>query len=104
MVSEIINDIYRLIFALPKLKYNHFNATDRKPSFSLPMATYHQFSTIETLIIDHHCTFDDLAYLTSYTLKLRHLNVSETSIIETMLPMNLPNFKEILPAFQRYNK
>jgi hypothetical protein len=72
------------------------------------MATYYQFSTIKTLIIDHHCTFDDLAYSTSYTLKLRHLNVSETSIIdpdiETMLPMNLLNFKEILPAFQRYNK
>ncbi len=61
------------------------------------MATYHQFSTIETLIIDHHCTFDDLAYLTSYTLTPRHLNVFETSIIdsdiEIMLPMNLSNFK-----------
>jgi hypothetical protein len=43
------------------------------------MATYHQFSTIETLIIDHHCTFDDLAYLTSYTLK--HPSLMMTSAI-----------------------
>jgi hypothetical protein len=97
--TKIIDDIYRLIFALPALKYNSFSTTNWRPSISLPMATNRQFSTIETLVINHHCTFDDLAYLTSYTPKLRHLNVSETSIIdsdiETMLPMNLPNLTDI---------
>jgi hypothetical protein len=94
-VGDILNDIYQLIFALPTLKYNNFNTTGWDTSISLPIATDQQFSTIETLVIDHRCTFDDLEYLTSYTPKLRHLSLSQTTIfdsdIETMLPMNLSN-------------
>jgi hypothetical protein len=95
----IINDIYRLIFALPTLKYNNFSTTECSSLISLPMATDQQFSTIETLVIDHPCTFDDLAYLTSYTPKLRSLSLNQTTItdsdIETMLPMNLSNLTYI---------
>jgi hypothetical protein len=80
--SEVIDDIYQLIFALPTLKYNSFCTTGWDLSISLPMATNRQFSTIETLVINHYCTFDDLAYLTSYTPKLRHLSVSDTSITD----------------------
>jgi hypothetical protein len=93
--GAILNDIYRLIFALPTLKYNNFDTNGWEPSISLPMATDQQLSTIETLVIDHPCTFDELAYLISYTPKLRHLSLNHTNKTEpnirTMLPMTLSN-------------
>ena len=43
-------------------------------TISLPIATNEQFSTIEYLIIDHPCTFNELFSIISYTPQLHRLN------------------------------
>jgi hypothetical protein len=90
-----LSDIYRLIFALPTLKYNNFSTNNWENQISLPMATNQQKSTIETLVIDHSCTFNELASLTSYTPQLRRLRLcyitGTDSNIRTITPMILSN-------------
>ncbi|CAF5168493.1 unnamed protein product, partial [Rotaria sp. Silwood1] len=56
-----LGNIYRLIFNLPKLKYIKFKAIESNNFdiiISLPIATNEQISSIEYLIMDHHCAFD----------------------------------------------
>ncbi|CAF4992107.1 unnamed protein product, partial [Rotaria sp. Silwood1] len=95
-----LNNIYRLIFALPILKYNKLYLYGNECSIPIPMtATRKPFSTIEYLHIAHYYTFDELSALISYTPKLRHLNLShinqDNSDVETMLPINLDNLTYI---------
>ncbi|CAF4158176.1 unnamed protein product, partial [Rotaria magnacalcarata] len=71
-----LNDVYRLIFALPTLKYNKLYLYGNECSISIPLSTGKQLSTIEYLEIVHYYTFDELSDLISYTPKLRHLNLS----------------------------
>ncbi|CAF1320502.1 unnamed protein product [Rotaria sp. Silwood1] len=96
---EDLNNIYRLIFALPKLKYNKLYLYGNECSISIPMAIEKQFSTIEYLHIAHWYTFDELSALISYTPQLRHLNLSHAnqnhSTIETMLPITFDNLTYI---------
>jgi hypothetical protein len=64
---ENLNDVYRLILALPILKYNKFLLCGDDSSITLPMANNKQLSTIKYLVIDHSCTFNELASIVSYT-------------------------------------
>jgi hypothetical protein len=90
-----LNDIYRLIFALPTLKYNKLNLYGQQQPISLPIATNQQFSTIESLSVHRSCNFNELESLISYTPRLRYLSlyISEENhpSIRTMLPMTLSN-------------
>jgi len=94
-----LNNIYRLIFALPTLKYNKLYLYGNECSISIPMATEKQFSSIEYLHIAHWYTFDELSALISYTPQLRRLDLShanqDDSTIETMLPITLVNLTYI---------
>ncbi|CAF3308809.1 unnamed protein product [Rotaria sp. Silwood2] len=73
--STDLSEVYRLILALPKLKYANISADSSINSILLPIATDEQISTIEYLIINHDCTFNELCILLSYTPKLYRLNL-----------------------------
>ncbi|CAF4971459.1 unnamed protein product [Rotaria sp. Silwood1] len=79
-VNEKINDIYQLIFVLPKLKYYRFFFADKPHSITLPLAMNNQCSPIEYLVIDHYCSLNELVILTSYTTQLRRLTLHETKM------------------------
>jgi hypothetical protein len=74
-----LTEVYRLIFALPKLKYIKCSANEHFTLVSLPIANDKQFSTIEYLIINHECTFNTLCTLISYTPQLRYLSLNDLS-------------------------
>ncbi|CAF4818866.1 unnamed protein product [Rotaria sp. Silwood1] len=62
-----LNDIYRVIFALPTLRYGKFSLCRDDSPISLPMTTNQQLSTIEHLVISHSCKFNELFTILSYT-------------------------------------
>ncbi|CAF4675009.1 unnamed protein product [Rotaria sp. Silwood1] len=74
-VQEEINDIYRLIFVLPKLKYYRIFFSNNCHLITLPLALNNQCSPIEYLVIDHDCSLNELLSLIPYTPKLRRLTV-----------------------------
>ncbi|CAF3170403.1 unnamed protein product [Rotaria sp. Silwood2] len=74
-IQEEINDIYRLIFVLPKLKYYRISFPNKCHSITLPLAVNNQCTSIEYLVIDHYCSLNELVSLISYTPKLRRLTV-----------------------------
>ncbi|CAF2877180.1 unnamed protein product [Rotaria sp. Silwood2] len=90
-----LTDTYRLIFALPMLKYYKFSISDTDLSVSLPIAINEQQSSIEYLVIDHCCTFNELSTIISYTPKLRHLkfthDLNDDINIGTIPSMTLSN-------------
>ncbi len=90
---EDLNNIYQLIFSLPKLKSNKLYLYQDECLISIPMSNNKQLSTIEYLHIAHRYTFHELSALISYTPELRHLNLSHTnkydSNVEDILPINL---------------
>jgi hypothetical protein len=67
------NEIYRLIFRLPLLKYNKLSAGKVVLQDPIPMTVNEQFSSIEQLVINHTCTLHGLYNILSYTPKLRRL-------------------------------
>jgi hypothetical protein len=96
-----LTDIYRIILSLSVLKYYKFVTNKPYLSILLPMATNKQLNAIEHLIIDHHCTFDEISMITSYTPKLKHLYFmneleSDDTKIEIILPlMTLSNLTHL---------
>jgi hypothetical protein len=97
---ENLNDIYRLIFALPTLKYNKFSLCGDDSSISLPMDSNNkQLSTIEHLVIGHSCKFDELSIVLSYIPQLRRLDFIDTNENDTnlvnMLSIRLLNLTHI---------
>ncbi|CAF1479062.1 unnamed protein product [Rotaria sordida] len=95
-VKEKINDIHRLVFVLPKLKYYRISSCDTHHSIILPMAMNNQYSPIEYFVIDHYCSLNELTFLISYTPKLRRLTVhkiktndSNITILSSMILANL---------------
>ncbi|CAF3718449.1 unnamed protein product [Rotaria sp. Silwood1] len=95
-----LTDIYRIILSLPVLKYYKFMTNKPYLSVLLSMATNEQFNTIEHLVIDHHCTFEELSMITSYTPELRRLcfmNEVESDDLKTeiILPINLSNLTHL---------
>lgn len=98
-IFEDLNEVYRLIFNLPKLKYNELMLCGDDRPITLPMATNKQSSTIEHLIIDHSCTFKKLVCLVSYTPRLSRLNFLhvdyDDSNIGVFLLMTLSNLTHL---------
>ncbi len=94
-----LSDVYRLIFALPKLKYAKCSANDSGIPVLLPMSTDERFNPIESLIIDHTCTYKELFAILSYTsevryLKFQHVDFSD-AMIGLIMPMTLSNLTHI---------
>ena len=75
---QYLNEIYRIILALSMLKYYKFLDNDCDFDSPLPMATPEQFNSIEILVIDHSCSFEELVSLVSYTPHLRQLHVMDS--------------------------
>ncbi len=96
-----LSDVYRLIFSLPKLKYAECSSKDYGISASilLPMATDERFNPIESLIIDHYCTYKELFAILSYTSELRYLKFQHDDFCDSMIglimPMTLSNLTHI---------
>jgi len=94
-----LNEVYRLIFALPKLRYSKCSAKDSGISVSLSLDINKQFSTIEHLIIDHPFTFNELFAILSYTPHLRYLKFqyvsNNDSTTGSLLPITLSNLTYI---------
>ncbi|CAF1330292.1 unnamed protein product [Rotaria sp. Silwood1] len=60
MLSES-SEFHRLIFALSKLKYiKYIQQKQLSYSSQLPIVTDEQFSAIGYLVINYHCTFNEL--------------------------------------------
>jgi hypothetical protein len=86
---------YQLVFNLPVLKYYKFSG-ESDLLVALPLATSDQHNTIENLIIDHCCTFNELSSIISYTPKLQYLKFTHDSdgntnigILPTIILANL---------------
>ncbi|CAF1007397.1 unnamed protein product [Adineta ricciae] len=78
--------IYRLVFNLQKLKYFKLKATDATDSnidLSLPIIFNQSLSSIEHLIIDHPCTFQQLKHLLFHTPNVHHLKFLNSNDNET---------------------
>jgi hypothetical protein len=75
---EYLHEIYRVILALPMVKYYKFSADASYIDPPLPMATREEYNLIEYLVIDHSCSFDELVILVSYTPQLRQLHVTDS--------------------------
>jgi hypothetical protein len=97
--SRDLTDIYRIVLALPVLKYYSITLLTSQLSISLPISTNQQPSTIEYLIIDHVCSFNDLSMVLSYTPRLRHLSFHESYEVPggfgTTLPFTLTNLTHL---------
>ena len=81
---EDISDIYRSIFSLPTLKSVKVSAIEWIWLKTLCIASKNeQLSSIEYFNIDHPCTFNDLAILTSYTPEIYYLRFEQQPIVES---------------------
>jgi len=89
-VFKNLNKIYRLIFALPMLKFHEVAFIDDNPPSTLSMATKKEQSRIEFFNIIHSCTFNEITRLVSYTPDLYHLNIFHTVQNDSIDRMNLP--------------
>ncbi len=96
------NNIYRLIFSLPKLRYLRFygaEVEDSEITVSLLSAINEQFSTIEYLTINHTRTFKELFAILSYTPQVRRLRFEHfsdnDSSLEMISPITLSNLTHI---------
>jgi hypothetical protein len=85
-----LNEIYRLIFALPMLKYYEFALITDDCPVTLPMAKKKQFNNIEHLEMVHSCTFNEIARIVSYTPYLNHLGIYHTIQHDSINGMSLP--------------
>ena len=72
-MKEEINEIYRLIFLLPKLKYSRISLSNYFHSLTFSMIAKNELSSIEYLVLDHYCSLNELEFLISFTPKLRRL-------------------------------
>jgi hypothetical protein len=81
------------------LKYYRFSIKSLDSPISLPTSTSEQLTTIEYLVIDHPCTFNEFATIISYALKFSRLyfmDINENnSNIGIRLPITLSNLTHI---------
>jgi hypothetical protein len=85
-----MNEIYRLIFRLPKLKYNQISANALVIQDSISITGDEQFSSIEHLVINHPCTLSILHDLLIHTPNLRRLTCENLSELNENLPKEIP--------------
>jgi hypothetical protein len=108
--SRDLTDIYRIVLTLPVLKYYSISVLTSQLSILLPISTNQQPSTIEYLIINHCCTFNELSAIVSYTPQLRHLSFLESyevlGTIGTTLPFTLTNLTHlrVRTCFVKFNE
>ncbi|CAF4126580.1 unnamed protein product [Rotaria sp. Silwood2] len=104
-VQEEINDIYRLVFVLPKLKYYRISFPNKCHSIILPLDMNNQFSPIEYLVIDHYCSLNELVSLISYTPKLFRLTVHKIKMNDSNITISssitLTNLNSIFLDFHQ---
>ncbi|CAF4202579.1 unnamed protein product, partial [Rotaria sordida] len=97
--SKDLTDTYRIVLALPVLKYYKFSAENLDLSISFPISNNKQFSTIKYLVIDHFCTASQLHAILSYTPQLERLNymdlVGNDINIGIILPITLSNLTHV---------
>ncbi|CAF1171652.1 unnamed protein product [Adineta steineri] len=85
-----LNNIYQLIFTLPKLKFNKLSFFyGPNSSILLPMITNKQFSSIKHLVIDHSCTLEQLNRIVSYTPQLHRLSFTDEEDDNTKIDNHL---------------
>ncbi|CAF4388415.1 unnamed protein product [Rotaria sp. Silwood2] len=76
-ISIDLANIYQLVFKLSILTYYKLSIGATNLFISLPIATnQQQQSAIESLIIDHRCSFDELSAIISFTWQLRLLKLT----------------------------
>jgi len=98
-----LNHIYRTIFSFPSLKFNKLSLPPisqcDNPNIFIPLAINEKFSTVEYLVIDHHCAFFELYSVILHTPQLRHLicrNIlKESSHLGNEKAITLPNLTHI---------
>jgi len=94
-----LQSIYRLIFALPALKFYKFTISEgnnRIYRTTLPMANQTQLSTIKYLDIGHSCSINELAHIVSYTPELRHMKfINNDDYYHDMGIILLPNLTHL---------
>ncbi|CAM4985549.1 unnamed protein product, partial [Rotaria socialis] len=95
-ISIDLANIYQLVFKLSILTYYKLSIHATNLFISLPIATnQQQQSAIESLIIDHRCSFDELSAIISFTLQLRRLKLTHG--------FNHPLNKELIPSIMLEN-
>jgi hypothetical protein len=81
------------------LTYFNFSAKNCNLYIALPMASSEQSSSIKYLIINHCCTFAELAVIVSYTPQLRFLGYLNKNFNRPtcgiILPITLTNLKKL---------
>jgi hypothetical protein len=85
-----LNEIYRLIFRLPKLKYNKISASQLVLQDSISINANEQSKSIEHLVIDHPCTLSILHNILFHTPNLRRLNCENLFQFNESLPTEIP--------------
>ncbi|CAF1195734.1 unnamed protein product [Adineta steineri] len=68
-----VDNVYRIIFKLPMLKYNKLSFIRHALDVPLSIATNTQLSNIQYLVIDHGCDLHELITLLSYTPQIARL-------------------------------
>ena len=93
-----LTEIYQSIFNLPVLKYYRFIRVHDYLPISLPITT-NKFSSIEYLVLNYYCTFNELSIIISYTPKHHHLNfvhnINDDVINENILLIILTNLTDL---------
>jgi len=96
---ENLNNIFRLIFRLPILKYCRIFLSGYSSPISLPMAINKRLSPIKYLVINHACPFKELSIILSYTPQLCRLNFTDAydnnANIGMMLPITLSDLTHL---------
>ncbi|CAF3684731.1 unnamed protein product [Rotaria sp. Silwood1] len=97
-LSRYLNDLYRLVFALPVLKSFIF-FLDNDIRLTLPMANNQQLSTIEYFVTYQFFTFNEFFTILSYIPQIRCLKLFNSihidTNIQTILPITLLNLTDI---------
>jgi hypothetical protein len=80
-----LTEVYRIILALPKLRYCKMSISYSDLCISLPLSADEQLRPLQYLIIDHYCTFNELSTILSYTSQLRYLSFIESYKIDGII-------------------
>jgi len=98
--SELLSDIYQLIFRLPALKYTKISIPADEQIELLPLSTNSTGSTLEHLDINYPCTLDEMTAILSYTPRLIRLRCTELSELNSDIKREtsiiLPNLTHIV--------
>ncbi|CAF3424699.1 unnamed protein product [Rotaria socialis] len=89
--STNLADVYGITLKLPMLKYHNVLTNPSDLIVTLPVNTDQQrFSSITHLVIENHCSFNDVLRIISYTPELYRLDYTNTNSIDRNIEINLP--------------